>query len=173
MLEKVAPAVVHETIEPTQHEDVQTVVDKEIHQDHYHTSVQPIADKVILPEQHTHNLVAVEERTVEHGDKRDVEARLAAEAGKFQNERIVTAAEHTHSVAPVIAGEHIHHHVHETIQPVVQRGVSQSEQFWLWSYINFLQKLSNLASSIQPFQSTRFTTMLPSTTPLLHSLLSA
>jgi len=29
----------------------------------------------------------------------------------------------TRTVSPTIAGEHIHHHVHETIQPVVQKEV--------------------------------------------------
>lgn len=124
--ERVAPAVLHETVNRTQHEDVTTVIDKEIHQDHYHTSVQPITDRQVLPEQHTHNLVSVEHRNFEHGDSKEIEARLAREAGQFKDERIVGDTTHTHSVNPVVAGEHIHHHVHETIQPVVQRETVQA-----------------------------------------------
>jgi len=123
--ERVAPAVLHETINKTQHEEVLTAIDKEVHQDHYHTSVQPVTDRQILPEQHTHNLVAVEHRSFDHGNAAEVEARLAREAAQFKDERVIGSTTHTHSVAPVIAGEHIHHHVHETIQPVVQRETIQ------------------------------------------------
>jgi len=119
--EKVAPAVVHETVIPKRHEEVITAIDKEIHQDHYHTSVQPVLDRQVLTEEHKHNLVAVEHRNFEHGNQKDIEARLAREAAQFKDERLVAETAHTHSVAPVVAGEHIHHHVHETIQPVVQR----------------------------------------------------
>jgi len=124
--ERVAPAILHETVNRTQHEDVTTVIDKEIHQDHYHTSVQPITDRQVLPESHTHNLVAVEHRNVDHGDAKEIEARLAREAQQFKDERLVGDTTHTHSVNPVVAGEHIHHHVHETIQPVVQRETIQA-----------------------------------------------
>ena len=84
--------------------------------------MQPVADKKVLPEEHSHNLVGVEHRHFEHGDHKDTESKLATEAARFKNERVVDDTQHTHSVAPVVAGEHIHHHVHETIQPVVQRG---------------------------------------------------
>lgn len=124
--EKVAPAVVHETIKPKLHEEVQTAIDKEIHQDHYHTSVQPVADREILPEQHQHKMVGVEHRQFEHGNQKEVEMRLAQEAQQFRDERIVTEAERTRTAAPTVAGEHVHHHVHEVIQPVVQKGKRRS-----------------------------------------------
>ncbi|KAK5007043.1 hypothetical protein LTR28_005744 [Elasticomyces elasticus] len=119
--EKVAPAVVHETVNRHHHEDVQTAIDKEVHQDHYHTSVQPILDKEVLPEKHHHNIAAVEHRQFEHGNERDVAARLEAEAAKFRDERVMGETRQTTAQAPVVAGEHIHHHVHETIQPVVNK----------------------------------------------------
>src|SRR4051794_3723329 len=34
--ESTAPAVEHQTIRPNQHEEINTAVDQEIHQDHYH-----------------------------------------------------------------------------------------------------------------------------------------
>lgn len=119
--EKVAPAVVHETVERTEHEDVQTAIDKEVHQDHYHTSVQPVADREVLPEQHHHKIVPVEHRSFEHDDPEAVKQRLAAEQAQFRDEQQRVEGQHTNSVAPVVAGEHIHHHVHETIQPVVNK----------------------------------------------------
>ncbi|KAF2084455.1 hypothetical protein K490DRAFT_49134 [Saccharata proteae CBS 121410] len=123
--EKVAPAVTHETVNPHRHEEVTTAVDKEVHQDHYHTSVQPVQDREVLPEQHSHNLAAVEHRQFEHGNHDDTKARLETEAAQFAHKKEVAETKHTHSAAPVVGGEHIHHHVHETIQPVVQKETIQ------------------------------------------------
>jgi len=119
--EKVAPAVTHETVNRTEHEDVQTAIDKEVHQDHYHTSVQPVHDQAQLPEQHHHNIIPVEHRSYEHDNSDDVQRRLAVEQAKFRDQQERVEGQHTSSVAPVVAGEHIHHHVHETIQPVVNK----------------------------------------------------
>ncbi|KAK6008310.1 hypothetical protein QM012_000213 [Aureobasidium pullulans] len=119
--EKVAPAVTHESHQLQQHEQIQTAIDKEVHQDHYHTSIQPIKDREVLPEQHHHNLAAVEHRSFEHGNDAQVKERLAAEAAQFRDQRTELDAVHSKSIAPTIGGEHIHHHVHETIQPVVNK----------------------------------------------------
>jgi len=119
--EKVAPAVTHESHQLQQHEQIQTAIDKEVHQDHYHTSIQPIKDREVLPEQHHHNLAAVEHRSFEHGNDAQVKERLAAEAAQFRDQRTEVEAVHSKSIAPTIGGEHIHHHVHETIQPVVNK----------------------------------------------------
>jgi len=119
--EKVAPAVVHETINKTKHEDVQTAIDKEVHQDHYHTSVQPVEDRAVLPEQHHHNIIPVEHRSFEHDNADAVKARLAQEQAQFRDVQERVEGQTTSSVAPIVAGEHIHHHVHETIQPVVNK----------------------------------------------------
>ena len=113
MHEKVAPAVVQETIEKRRHEEVQTAIDREIHQDHFHTSIQPVKHREILPEEHSHNIIPVEEREHHHGDSSAIKARLEQEAAQFRDSRIEGATRETHSVAPVIAGEHVHHHVHE------------------------------------------------------------
>jgi len=119
--ERVAPSVERETVMPTRHENVQTAIDKEIHQDHYHTSVQPVHDKQVLPEKHTHQMGEVEHRHHEHGNERDVSQRLQQEAAQFKNESVRGATTETKSMNPTVAGEHIHHHVHETIQPIVHK----------------------------------------------------
>ncbi|KAL2039810.1 hypothetical protein N7G274_007210 [Stereocaulon virgatum] len=123
--EKVAPAVVNENVTKVRHEEAQTAIDREVHQDHYHTSVQPVKDREVLPEQHTHNIVPVEHREHRHGNPDAIKARLEQERTQFQNTRTEGATQETHSVAPVIAGEHVHHHVHETIQPVVNKETIQ------------------------------------------------
>jgi len=123
--ESINPAVQNEHVTKTRHENAQTVVDREVHQDHHHTSVQPIHDREVLPEQHTHNMAGVEHRNIKHGNDSHVKDRLAAEAAQFKNNKTVGETQHTSSAAPVVAGEHVHHHVHENIQPVVQKETIQ------------------------------------------------
>jgi len=123
--ETVNPAVQNETITPTVHEHHQKAVDREIHQDHHHTSVQPVTAREVLPEQHTHTMGTTEHKHINHGSDSHVKERLAAEAAQFKNTRNVNETQHSHERGDTIAGEHVHHHVHETIQPVVQKEVIQ------------------------------------------------
>ncbi|KAK4188905.1 hypothetical protein QBC35DRAFT_179935 [Podospora australis] len=123
--ENVAPAVEHETIRPTQHEEINTAINKEIHQDHYHRKVQPVHDTQVLPEQHMHKQGKVINREFDNRDDASTERALRAEAGKLRDERTVTGTTHTQSHAPVVQGEQVHHHVHETVQPVVHKETIQ------------------------------------------------
>lgn len=123
--EAVAPAVTHETIKPHQHEEINTAVDKEVHQDHYHRTVQPVQDREILPEQHTAKLGAVQHREFDHRDHDSTKRNLVQEQAQFRDERRVEGATQSQSVAPTIGGEHVHHHIHETIQPIVHKEVIQ------------------------------------------------
>jgi len=123
--ETVNPSVKNERVIRTQHEDSQTLVDREVHQHHYHTSVQPIHDREVLPEQHSHNMCGVEHRNIKHGDDSHIKERLATEAAQFKNTKTIGDTQHTSSVAPTVKGEHIHHHVHESIQPVVHKETVQ------------------------------------------------
>jgi hypothetical protein len=119
------PSVVQEEIKAIRREEAQTVVDREVHQDHYHTTVQPIKAKEVLPEQHQHRLASTDVKEYHHGDQTAIKERLAAEAAQFKSTTVQAGTEVTQSVAPTIGGEHVHHHVHETIQPVVQKEVIQ------------------------------------------------
>jgi len=119
--ENVAPAVQHEEVQRHQHEETQAAIDREVHQDHYHTTEQPVLHSETLPEQHHHNLIPVEHKSYEHDDAEQVKARLADEQSKYRDEQRFVEGEHTHATADTIAGEHVHHHVHENIQPVVQK----------------------------------------------------
>lgn len=123
--EKVAPAVVHEEIEPQVINETQVAIDREVHQDHFHTSVQPIKDREVLPETHTHKVAGVEHKEIRHGDNSHVQERLAREQAQFADKRTVAPTVQSSATAPVVAGEHVHHHVHETIQPVVQKETIQ------------------------------------------------
>jgi len=123
--EAVAPAVVHETVKPHTHEEVVTAVDKEVHQDHYHRTVQPVQDRAVLPETHTAKLGAVQHREFDHRDHDSIKKDLVQEQAQFRDERVVENQTKSQSVAPTVGGEHIHHHIHETIQPVVNKEVIQ------------------------------------------------
>jgi hypothetical protein len=119
--ENVAPAVTNETVTPSRHENVTTAVDKEVHQDHYHTSVQPVLDREVLPEQHHHNQAAVEHREFHHDNKEHVAQKLQQEASQFKDKSTRAETTHTQAAAPTVSGEHVHHHVHENIQPVIHK----------------------------------------------------
>lgn len=123
--EAVAPAVQHEVVKPHMHEEVQTAVDKEVHQDHYHRTVQPVQDRDVLPEQHTAKLGAVQHREFDHREHDATKRNLVEEQARFKDERRVDATTHSQSAAAAIGGEHVHHHIHETIQPVVQKETIQ------------------------------------------------
>jgi len=123
--ETVNPAVTNEHVTKTRHEQATTAIDREVHQDHHHTSVQPVQDKQVLPEQHEHNLAGVQHKEVHHGNNDHVSQRLEAERAQFKDTREVGETQHTASANPTVAGEHVHHHVHENIQPVIQRETIQ------------------------------------------------
>ncbi|KAK8050518.1 hypothetical protein PG994_012248 [Apiospora phragmitis] len=116
-----APAVEHETVKPQQHENINRAVDREVHQDHYHQTIQPVQAQEVLPEQHHHKLGGVEHREFDHRNIEETRCRLAAETEGFHDERVVHDTTRTKAHAPVVEGEHVHHHLHETIQPVVHK----------------------------------------------------
>jgi hypothetical protein len=125
--EETAPAIEQRTIKPTSHEEISTAIDQEIHQDHYHRTIQPVQASETLPEQHKHRVANTIEREFDHRDVAGTERAMRAEAGKLRDSKTVEETKHSTSRAPVVQGEHVHHHVHETIQPVIQKEVIQPE----------------------------------------------
>lgn len=122
--EKAAP-VVHEDVKSHEHERVDTNIDHEVHQDHYHTTIQPVKDKNVLPTKHVYKENEVEEEI----DHRDNEAKIKAkeEAARIHNEKHVEGTTHSKEYVPAKEHEHIHHHLHETIQPVIERETVQQK----------------------------------------------
>lgn len=125
--EVVNPAVVSETIKPHRHEETQEAIDREVHQDHYHTTVQPIAHRETLPEQHKHNMLPQVNREFRHDNERETQQRVSAELGAFKNTQTVAQTTTSRNAAPSVTGEHVHHHVHETVQPVIHKETIQPE----------------------------------------------
>ncbi|KAF3006322.1 hypothetical protein E8E14_001979 [Neopestalotiopsis sp. 37M] len=120
-----APAIQHETVKPMEHQQHATEIDKDIHQDHYHRTVQPVKDKKVMPTKHTYN----ETEDSRHYDHRDDTAakQFEQEGAQFRNLREVEGTRRTQESAPARATENIHHHVHETVQPVINRETIQPE----------------------------------------------
>ncbi|KAF2120914.1 hypothetical protein BDV96DRAFT_485026 [Lophiotrema nucula] len=123
--ETVAPAVKHETVKQHEHENVTTAVDKEVHQDHYHRTVQPVHDKEVLPEQHQAKLGSVQHREFDHRDVEGSKHALATDQAQFRDQQVVHDKTHSQSAGQAIGGEHVHHHIHETIQPVLKKETIQ------------------------------------------------
>ena len=74
--EVVNPAVTSETIKPHRHEETTEAVDREVHQHHYHTTVQPISHQETLPEKHTHNLMPQVTREFKHDNEEETSRRV-------------------------------------------------------------------------------------------------
>lgn len=125
--ETVRPAITLETVKPTRHEITTEAVDREVHQHHYHTTVQPLSHTETLPTKHTHNLIPIKHTTHHHGDLEATKARVAAELAVFKNHSMRMPVTHTNATLPPVIGEHYHHHVHEVVQPVVYKEVHAPE----------------------------------------------
>lgn len=123
--ETINPAVTHENVKRTHHEEVNTAIDREVHHDHYHHTVQPVKDHQVLPEEHKHQVAGVEHRQFDERDHGTTRRAVAEQQAKFKDERVVEPTVHTKSAAPSTLGEHHHHHIHETVQPVIERETVQ------------------------------------------------
>lgn len=101
-----ATAVVHEDVKRHEHEQVDTVVDKEVHKDHYHTTIQPIKDEKIIPAKHVFKNTEAE-LEIDHRDN-TAKSEAKREAATIQNKRKVQDTTHSKEHAPVQEDAHIH-----------------------------------------------------------------
>lgn len=97
-------------VKPQKHEEAQEAIDREIHQHHYHTTVQPIAHQEKLPEKHVANVLPAQEKTFTHNNEAEDKARAARDLAQFKNTTQVAPVTTTTSTAPAVTGEHVHHH---------------------------------------------------------------
>nr|OQO29900.1 hypothetical protein B0A51_03496 [Rachicladosporium sp. CCFEE 5018] len=124
--QEVAPAVEHEHKTKIHEEREQKVIEKERHQDHYHTTVQPLKDSETLPEKHKTETEATQYKEVEHDDSAAVKAKLDQQQAGFKDTKEVNEVEQKVK-EKTVEGEHVHHHLHETIQPVIEKDVVEKE----------------------------------------------
>jgi len=117
---EVAPAVEHTHVKKQHETREQTFVEKEKHQDHYHTTVQPLKDHEVLPEKHDH-IQENEHRSINHDDGA---AKGKAEAGRAGFESTSEQKQfESKTQEPTQGSERVHHHLHETVQPVIEKEV--------------------------------------------------
>lgn len=119
--EVVRPAITWEHVYPQRTELVTEAVDREVHQDHYHTTVQPLAHTETLPARHSHSLLPAKKVQFEHDDVEATRLRLAADAARFQSTSRTEPTSYSRSEQAAVVGEHIHHHVHELVQPIIYK----------------------------------------------------
>ncbi|KAI0551705.1 hypothetical protein F4679DRAFT_593135 [Xylaria curta] len=115
-----APAVEHETVRKTHEQREQKVLERERHQDHYKTTVQPLKEREVMPEEHLHEQANIQHRYINR-DQGEAKATHEHRQAKFQD---VSKEAGTHSETiqePTLTSERVYHHFHETIQPVVEK----------------------------------------------------
>lgn len=118
---EVAPAVEHTHLKKQHETREQTVVEKEKHQDHYHTTVQPLKDSEVLPEKHDYT--QEEKHRNVNRDDGDARAKAKADLTGFESTKDQEQLE-TKTKEPTQVDEHVHHHLHETVVPVIEKGKS-------------------------------------------------
>jgi len=117
---EVAPAVEHEHVKKQHETREQTFVEKEKHQDHYHTTIQPLKDSEVLPEKHDH-IQETERRNINNDDG-TAKAKAEADRAGFESTSEQKEFE-SKTKEPTRETEHVHHHLHETVQPVIEKEV--------------------------------------------------
>ncbi|KAK1069201.1 hypothetical protein LTR74_005008 [Friedmanniomyces endolithicus] len=100
------------------------VVEKEIHKDHYHTTIQPLKDTEVQATEHNFEQAPTEYRSVEKDDGA-AEAKVAKKLAGFHDSVKEEETKETHAQDETVVGEHVHHHLHEIIQPVIEKEVIQ------------------------------------------------
>ncbi|CZR53778.1 uncharacterized protein PAC_03659 [Phialocephala subalpina] len=117
---EVAPAVEHTHVKKQHETREQTFVEKEKHQDHYHTTIQPLKDSEVLPEKHDH-IQETEHRSINNDDGA-AKAKAEADRARFESTSEQEQFE-SKTQEPTQEEEHVHHHLHETVQPVIEKEV--------------------------------------------------
>ncbi|KAI1186550.1 hypothetical protein F5B17DRAFT_358615 [Nemania serpens] len=117
-----APAVEHETIQKKHERREQTMIDRERHQDHYKTTVQPLKERDVMPERHMHEQADVQHRHIDHDDREhDAKVMLERKQARFQDTKEERQTRGETIKEPTVTSERTHHHLHETIQPVIEK----------------------------------------------------
>ncbi|KAI5842805.1 hypothetical protein BZA05DRAFT_477344 [Tricharina praecox] len=119
------PAVTKETVVPVEVVKETVAIDREIHQDHHQIRIQPIEDHVRAAEKHEAKVLPVVHRETHHGKEAEIKRKLEEEAQKFRSTTTVLPTTHEKVQVGTVQGEHIHHHVYEQVQPVIEREVIQ------------------------------------------------
>lgn len=121
-----APAVVQEHVSRNETVEQIEAIDRERHIHHHQHRVQPIVDQQTLPTQHQYNVVPEVTRESKHDMLPEHREKLEQQRTLYRDTKEVGETQRSLATAPAVAAEHVHHHVHETIQPVINRETVQN-----------------------------------------------
>lgn len=68
----------------------------------------------------------VEHRSFDH-DKPELSRTVEQDAARYKDSSVTHDTTHSVSKAPIITGEHVHHHLHQHVQPVIQKDTIRPE----------------------------------------------
>ncbi len=125
--ETILPAVTHEQIQKTVIEEQQIIQDREHHVHHHQQRVQPIVDRVVEPEIHQQNVLPVEQREKNYEMTEGAARALREQQTKYRDEQTILPTQKSTIQREAIGQDVTHHHVHETIVPLIQREKIQQE----------------------------------------------
>jgi len=122
---EVAPEVVQEHVIPQERVETVEAIDRERHIHHHQHRVQPINDAQTL--ETSHIIQTAPEVLREH--KEDMlpehQQKLHEQRTQYANQQVVDDVQRTQANLGTQVNTHEHHHIHETIQPVIQRETVQ------------------------------------------------
>ncbi|WVQ83770.1 hypothetical protein IAT38_005914 [Cryptococcus sp. DSM 104549] len=120
-----APEIVQETVRPQEHVQTAEAIDRERHVHHHQHRIQPIEHKQTLDAKHVH--VTAPAVTREHKEDMLPEHQETLEKQRNLHLPSTTTGDVERSNVSVgtHVNEHQHHHIHETVQPVIQRETVQ------------------------------------------------
>lgn len=64
-------------------------------------------------------------KTFDKLDTKDLKTKLASDEAKYTDSSATHDTNYTTSQAPAVVGEHVNHHIHQHVQPVIQKDVIQ------------------------------------------------
>ncbi|KAK3116927.1 hypothetical protein LTR53_002223 [Teratosphaeriaceae sp. CCFEE 6253] len=121
----VAKAVEHDHITSKHETRERDVIEREVHQDHYHTTIQPLQDREVQETKHDFEETPIEYRSTEKDDGA-AKAKAASRLSEFHDTVEEEKTEETRAKDDTVLGEHVHHHLHETVQPVIYKEIVKS-----------------------------------------------
>ncbi|ORY23364.1 hypothetical protein BCR39DRAFT_549458 [Naematelia encephala] len=118
---EVAPEVVQETVKQQELVETAEAIDRERHVHHHQHRIQPIVDQQTLPTQHIEATAAAVVREHKEEMLPEHQAKLHEQRTAYQNTQNTLDTERSAANLGQHVNEHEHHHIHETVQPVIQR----------------------------------------------------
>ncbi|KAI0023695.1 hypothetical protein F4780DRAFT_776712 [Xylariomycetidae sp. FL0641] len=124
-----AEAIKPETVKKGEHWESQTSVDKETHQDHLNHTAQPVYSRRVLPEQHERRVSSGKHVKFDELLEQETKNKAKKEWERYHDERGAENTPYTKSEGVEAETEHVHRHIHETVQPFIFEGLGQSRVF--------------------------------------------